>query len=735
MLDITQGERVASGSREPESATVRRAEEFLRRRAPVILLVLAIVLCVTEAAIRIVPPRFTARAEVLLNSRSERTFGHDDTAHLVSLDPADVESALVLLKGGSLLGRVVRNEHLAEDPAFSAPPAVPLWRRPLALVLGAPPPPSASPELRAVAHLARILRVERVGKSYALSIAITAGEPDLAARLANAVAGALVHDQRDAHLEASRRAAAFFAERLGPLGDRLRQSEENLERFRRDNNLIAKTVSGQPAGTAATINEQQLAELNSRLALARGETAQAWGRYDQARSLQARGGLLDSVPDVVRSTLIGQLREQQAVVARKEADLAARYTDAYPLLVNARAEKREIDRAIAREIARILANLKGAYEIARSQEDAIHADVALATGAAGLDTDLGSRLRDFERLKVVDQTLFETYLAKAKAAEQQAGFETDDVRIISPAVPPTVPAFPQASLVLGCMTVFGLGLGTALGLLLDARARGFLTPQHTEAALGIPVLASVPWLTARERLVEGRLMDPHSFLASRPHSRFADAVHAIRAGVRLSEGSPPQVLLVTSATEGEGKSVIALSLAVSAARAGQRVLVLDADLRSPSLSRCFGLQDRLGLVDMLAGLVGTEETTVSVGAGLKVMPSGRRSAVAPDLFASARMARYIDHLRGLYDLVVIDVAPADAVVDARILAQLSDRIVFVVGWRRTARDLVARHLRALSQHQRVAGIVLNKFENSPLPRFGALFPRSRPARRQEFETG
>ena len=383
--------------------------------------------------------------------------------------------------------------------------------------------------------------------------------------------------------------------------------------------------------------------------------------------------------------------------------------------MNVRAERREIERSIAREIARVLANLKGAYEIAKAQEDGLRSSVTAATGAAGLDSDLGPRLRELERVRLVSQTLFETYLAKAKAAEQQSSFDAQDVRVISPADPAFVRHYPQTSLVLTCMSLFGLGLGAGIGLLLDGLDPGFRTTRHTESALGFPVLAAVPWLRPRELVIEGKPLDPPRYLAQRPQSPYAEAVHAIRAGIRMSGGHPSKIVLVTSSVAAEGKSMLAFSLAFSAARAGQRVLLLDADLRQPALSRYFGFEHRLGLVDMLSGLVGTEETTVPLGAGLWLMPSGRRSATAPDLFASSRMAVYVDHLRGIYDLVVIDAAPSGAVVDARVLGDLSDRILFVVGWRATARETVARNLRMLGNPQKIAGVVLNKIDARRAP--------------------
>ncbi|MBE7202219.1 MAG: AAA family ATPase, partial [Parafilimonas terrae] len=572
--------------------------------------------------------------------------------------------------------------------------------------------------IQALGTLHRAFRVERVGKAYILSLGVTAGTAEKAARLANALASAFVRDQREAYLEATRRKALFYAERLSPLSDQLRHAEQALDAFRHNNDLLAKSPSGQTPTGQATINEQQLAELNSRLVAARAVTAEARARWDQARQIAAASGQLDAVPEVVGSAAIAQLRQQQAEVARKEADLASHYSDGHPALAAARAEKREIDRNIAREVARIVANLKGSYDIAAAQEQGLTADLGRATAAAGVDSDLGLRLRELERVRTVDQTLFETYLTRAKEAEQQANYEERDIRVISPAEVPSVPAVPQASLALALALAVGLGLGIGAGLALDAFENGFATAEQVEAAFALPVLAAVPWLSPRARMVEGRVVDLPRFLAGAPQSRYAEAVHAVRAGIRRSGGFPAGIVLVTSSASGEGKSNLALSLGVSAARSGQRVLLLDADLRQPTMSRYFGFEHRLGLVDMLSGLVGTAETTVPLAPGLAIMPSGRATAAAPDLFASERMAHYLAFVRRSYDLVVIDAAPSAEVVDAAILADLSDRIVFVVGWRSTARATARHAVEALGQKRKFAGIVLNAVNRSRIPRFG-----------------
>jgi polysaccharide biosynthesis transport protein len=695
--------------------TLRWVRDLLSRRWLEISGTALLVIVAAIILVRIVPPRFAARADVMLDPRHDKAFGPDDMAGTVNLDTATVEGAQAMIKGNGVLLRVVRSENLATDPDFdgSRDTAGLRWGG-IATLLGHREPRPSTPEQHAVGTLFRALKVERVGKAFVLSITATAREPERAARLANAVAEGFVLDQRQARLEASRREAAFFAERLGPLGEQLRRSEDALDRFRREHDLQATAAHGQETDRPASLNEQQLAELNTRLAAARAETAQAWAHYDEARATVARGGGMETIPDVVRSVLISQLRQQAAEVARKEADLAARYTDSYPALVTVRAERREIDRAIAREMARIVANLRGAYEIAKSQEDGLRANVTLTTGAAGLDSDVGRQLRELERVKLVDQTVFETYLARAKAAEQQSNFEEHDVRVISPASAPVVPAFPQTKLTLFCAALLGLGAGVAFGCLRDALETGYRTVQQAEAGLEPPVLASIPWQSASDRTVEGKRVDLPRLLARRPHGSFGEAVHALRAalGRRIEGGST--VMLVASALPGEGRTTLAMSLALSTARSGRRVLVIDADLRQPGLSRSLGLENRLGLVDMLSGIVGTEETTVPLGPGLAIMPAGRGAAIAADLFGSRRMRIYCDHLRAIYDLVLIDAAPAEVAADAGVLSHLADAVLFVIGCQTTPKDVAARGLARMAPGT-VTGAVLNKAPRAMQP--------------------
>lgn len=312
---------IATGLREPGALDAGLA--FGRRHWTTMVLATLAVCLVASLALHLLPAHFRARADVLLDPGQDKAAGATDAPPVAPLDAAAAESAIATVKGNAVLTRVVRSEKLAADPDFNGTRAGgggPFrW---LGAALGRKAAAATTPEHYAVGALFRALSVERVGKAYVLSVTATARDPALAARLANAVAAAFVRDQTEARLEAARRQAAFFAERLAPLGDQLRRSEDALASFRRAHDLAA-TAAGDPTpGRPGTVNEQQLTELTTRLAAARAGTADAWAHYDQARGAVAGGQGMEGLPDVVRSPLIVQLRGQQAEAARREADLA-----------------------------------------------------------------------------------------------------------------------------------------------------------------------------------------------------------------------------------------------------------------------------------------------------------------------------------------------------------------------------------------------------------------------------
>jgi len=712
----------APAAESSDAIDLRHVQDFFARRWRIILTTAAVVVVMSYVALLAVTPRYTSAAQVLFDPQKEKLFGAESIIPTLSLDSANVDSQISVIRSTNLLRRVVEKANLSQDVEFGRAAAPGIFTLltswlPAAPAAGSKPsqedaelPPDV---LRAIGRLRAALDVQRIQRSYVISIAVTSEDQAKAARLTNAVADAYVVDQLDARYEAAKRASLWLGERLDGLRNQVRQSEEAVGKFRREHNLLTTTSDNK-----LTISEQQLSELNGKLVAARAETAERRAKYEQAQQVKKRGGDIQAIPDVVRSTVISQLRAQQAEASRRLADLVSQYNDNHPQVIDARAQLRNIDRSIAAEVDRIIANLKNDYDVAKAGEDSLQNSLDQMSGSTGLDNDIGIKLRELERINAANKTLFESFLSRTKITQEQSTFQERDARIISPATKPGTPSFPRKSLALSLALVVGLLIGIGGSVALDMLNAGFNTPRQVEEKLGVPVLASVPILREGARKLIGKRVDPATYAFEKPLSRYAETVRAVRMGVQMSDvDHPAKVVMVTSSIPQEGKSTLSMSLAFSALKAGQRVVLIDADLRHPTISKFFRLEKKSGLVDFLTGSATIEQALVTNN-GLTIVGAGSKSQNPPDLLGSARMAGLVKKLREAYDYVVIDTPPVGPVIDARVAMQLTDKVIFVVRWQSTTREVVAQTLEALDADRRLAGIVLNLVDETKTPRYG-----------------
>jgi capsular exopolysaccharide synthesis family protein len=249
---------------------------------------------------------------------------------------------------------------------------------------------------------------------------------------------------------------------------------------------------------------------------------------------------------------------------------------------------------------------------------------------------------------------------------------------------------------------------------------GFTSPRQVEEMLGIPVLASVRKLTKSQLLKDGKSVPLPLVPVHSPLSSYAESIRTLRSSIHMSDiDQPPKVVSVTSSRPGEGKTTIALSLAISAASAGLKVALIDADLRHPSSSRFFGLEQEKGLVDMLVSNA-TADSGLRLHKELKlaIIPAGSKTHNPPDVLASERMKEFVAHLKEKFDYVVLDTPPVGPVVDPVILANLVDATIFVVQWASTPRELIETSVKQVSIRKRVAGVVLNLVNQDRAKKYG-----------------
>ena len=667
--------------RQLPSLDVREIFDFFLRRWKFGGTIAAFIFATFLVAAFTLPPSYTGVTQVLLDSPIDYMTPQDYSNTDFSDNPTFIESQIAVMRSASLLQQVVDSEKLKEDPKIG--PAALTW-------------------------LQGALGVSRVGLGNVIELDVTMYDRAKAASLANAVAQAYVTDRTKTRYEGVQKASAWLSDRAAYLRSELSRSEQAVEKFRADHNLLTTR--------AGSLTDQQLSELNIALINARAELSAKRAQYQQVDKLVSSGGDLQSMPDVLQSVVVSALRSQLSVVSRREADLRLKYGERHPEVLSAQAERRDIEGQISAEVQRLIGNLKNEVDGAEAREAALVRALGSVSDKSEVEGQVGIQLRDLERIATANQNLFETFLSRAKLTEEKSTLLNSGVRVITAAAAPVSPSFPNRPLFAALGLVLGVVFGGTGAVLRELSASGFMAKKQIEEELAVPVLASMPRMSGWSGDTQ-----PIAYLERKPLSRYSEAVRRLRLGMEATSelSCSPRLILVTSAMPSEGKTTLALSLACSAAADGERVLLIDADLRLSAATAFFGMAGKVGLVDLLTlPMKAANAIHMHERSGISLLPAGAKTRNPPALLASARMRSILDELRGKFDTVIVDAPPVGPAADASILARHVDKIIFAVKWCETSREAVAEGIRHLGGRTKIAGIALTMVDEPKLPKYG-----------------
>ena len=546
------------------------------------------------------------------------------------------------------------------------------------------------------------LEIVPADTSRVIYVRVTSPDPKLAATLANTAAQIYIDDQVAGKSEQTELANVWLQDRADELKRRVENSARAVEAHRRSAGLV--DVEG------STLLTQQLADLTSRLIEIRAERAESEARYAQVEKLVDSVDGVGSAAAVLNSPLIQRLREQEAEVVRKIAELATQYRESHPTMILARSELDDLVIKIESEVQKIVVNLGSELEIVRVREANMAREVANLQ--AKLDSLAGAeiKLAALETELVANEKLYDTILSRLKETDvQDASLVQADARIISYATVPGAASFPRKRLIVGSAFVASTVLGVLLVLLLEQLDSGFRGREQIENATGVSVLGMVPQL----RSGWFSTAQPHDDILDRPNTVLAEAFRTLRTALLLSNvDRPPRTVLVTSSVPGEGKSTTALALARTAAKHGQTCLIIDADLRHPSLHRAFGVGNDIGIIDYLSrGMVLEDIVQIDFKSGAHYILAGQSVPHSTDLLGSEKMRGMLAALSEVYDLVVVDTPPVLALSDTLVLLRSVDKTIFLVQWEKTRRETALAGLRqVIDAGADLAGILLSQVD-------------------------
>ncbi|PPQ16842.1 exopolysaccharide biosynthesis protein [Bradyrhizobium sp. AC87j1] len=701
--------------------------EIIRRQFPMMLAVLSSCMILALLYLFTAAPEFTSTASMVIDTRKLQLFQQQSGLGDIAVDSATVETQVEILKSENISLAVIRDLHLIEDPEFTGSGGGILGAIAGAVIGVFSNGRSLSEyELtrKALERFEKNRTVKRLGQTYVMEIGFTSKDPGRAAGVANAIADAYIVDQLEAKYQATRRASVWLQDRIKELRTQASAAQKAVVDFKTQNNII--DTGGR------LMNEQQLAEVNSQLILAHASTAEAKARLDRINDILKQEIPDANVADALKNETIVKLRGQYVDMASKEAIWSAKYGSDHLAAVNLRKQMAEIKRNIVDELKRIQESYKSDYDIAVTREDSIKTSLNNAVSESQLTSNAQVQLRELESSAQSYQAMYDNFLQRYMESVQQQSFPITEARVISAASKPLVKTYPKTLIILAAGLLGGLMLSFGAAMARELTDRVFRTTGQVEDSLGANCIAILPALgaatpTAPLRGKLGKRKDERSpdllrYVVENPLSRFSEAVRSLKVAVDLnSTVRENRVLAITSALPNEGKSTLSTNLAQLMAHGGARVVLVDADLRNPSLSRALVPDAAVGLIEVIAQKASLEDVlVVDQVTGLAILSAGSTNKLlhTNEILASKAMQAVVDLLRAKYDYVVIDMPPMAPVVDVRVTSSYVDSYVFVVEWGKTSIDVVRHNLRSAPEIQeKLLGVVLNKADTRLLARY------------------
>jgi len=705
----------------------------VRRQFPTILLVIACTTALGLIYLFTATPQYTATARMVIDTHKVQLF-QQQGAGLgdIAIDPAMTETQVEILKSENISLAVIKDLHLADDPEFTGGGGglIGAVFGLVSSVFSSDAPKSDFEQTRAALQRFEKLRdIKRVGLTYVMDINFTSVDAEKAARVANGIADAYITDQLEAKYQATRRASIWLQDRIKELRTQATAAQGAVVAFKQKNNIV------DTGGRLMT--EQQLAEVNSQMILSRGDSAVAKAKLDRINDIMKQDIPDASVADALQNQTIVKLRGQYVDIAAKEADWAAKYGKNHLAVVNLRNQMAEIVRNIKDELSHIQQAYKSDYDIALTREQSIKNSLANVVSETQLTNTAQVQLRELDSNAQTFQAMYDNFLQAYMQATQQQSFPITESRVISAASRPLTKSKPKTLIVLAVTLAGGMMLSFGFAMFREMTDNVFRTSGQVESTLRTNCLAMLPALKAttikvslpddkaRAELVRQRVIARTEklfwYVVDQPFSRFTEAIRSLKVAADLNGVlKENKVIAVTSSLPNEGKTTVAANFAQLIAHAGGRVLLVDLDLRNPSLTR--GLSpDSRGLIDVIAGkaalndVIWTDRST-----NLSFLPSGATPKMlhTNEILSSAIIKKLFETLRSAYDYVIVDLPPLAPVVDARATTNIIDSYVFVVEWGRTKIDVVEHSLSGAAViFDRLLGVVLNKADMNILGRY------------------
>ena len=670
-------------------------------------------------------PIYEAVGSIAINKTDPVTFNlKDSSSGFDYYDPTDLDTEVRILKSDLLALQVIRQLSLDKQPEVGAQSKPSPSSSSIELTTDAMQPDSTRTSA-ALAGFKASLQVSLVPNTRIIEIRYRSPDKNIASRVVNALANTYVEQNFKTRFESTMQASDWLSKQLVDLQVKVETSQEKLVKYQKEHEILG-------IDEKQNITTAKLDELNRELTSAESARMEKESVYHLVQA-----GDSDSIAAAANvdgaargssanSALLEKLREQQADVKIQVAQLSTQFGPSYPKLAQLTTQLKEVDEQIQTEMRKVAARLRGDYLAAVQRESMLRSALEQQKQEANKLNESAIEYSLLKRDVDANRTLSEGLLERLKEAGVTAGLRSNNFRIVDTARVPTAPSGPNLMRNLGFAFPLGLSIGVGLAFLLESMDNTVRTPEQAQTISALPSLGMIPLgsrstreLGGREKLALASSREAVELVTkSRPRSQMAESYRALRTSLLLTfAGGPPKIILITSALPEEGKTTTSVNSAIVLAQKGTPVLLIDADLRRPSIHKTLGLGPQIGLSNVLTGTATLQQAIIpsTILPDLFILPAGTPPPNPAELLASAKMKNVLEELRRHYDHIVIDSPPTLSVTDAVVMSTAADAVVLVIRSGHTTKPALRRARDILLQvNARVCGVLVNAVDlNSP----------------------
>ncbi len=678
---------------------------FYKYKWTILGLTLLIALLSTFVAFSL-QPIYRSTAMLLIESDKAKVISIEEVYGISAFKQGYYQTQLEILKSWALAEKLVKKLNLISHPTFN--PDLQQqgfnWRHLFPSAWFSPQvPPTLEKKYKAIIKAVMSkLSVSSVRGSQLVKISFDSHDPQLAAKIPNTLVDLYIESDLEARLEMTNKAASWLTERVEGLRKNLRESEKALQNYMDSQNLI--NIAGVKSVAAKQIEETATNLVNARQQLAKAESV-----YMQVKTLQNHSAeTFESIPAVLNHPLVQILKKVELDAERKISELSERYGQKHPKIIAAKAEINTAKANTNKQIKRVIEGIRKEYEVAIANVTALERGLKKSKKQIQELNRKEYQLRVLERDVDLNRQLYDLFLTRFKetdASQDVQALQSTVGRLVDKARISSLPYKPQKKLI--------VGISLVLGFFLEYLDNTIKNGEDVEHKLGLPLLGALPKLNV------GKLNEfkPRWMFLKEQKSSFAESIRTIRTGIMLSGlDNPQKILLVTSSVPNEGKTTFATNQAFALGQM-EKTLLIDADMRRPSVAKAFGWNNKVpGLAELVAGTQKFDECIHHPGegemGGIDVIPSGAVPPNPLELLSSTQFGEILKKLSKKYTYIVIDSAPTMLVSDALVLAKYASLVLYVVKAEATPYQIVQESLKRMHRIEApLKNIVLNQVHN------------------------